>query len=194
MNSAVFNMLWSTMAYPREPQPERGFSVLGIVLRYYGLPDVTDVLGDIALQELGKDVHAATDLDAMASTAEWLGFNAKMSQPTRLDPAELPVIVKHRGGRFLLVFGLEDGEILAVDPARGLVNQKESAFTREWRREALFISPTPAALSAQKLGELAETIRADCHRQDLIREYRATAVAQGTYGLIFRERHPRGGR
>ena len=186
MNSAIFKLLWSNMASPGEHKPELGFSALGLVLRYYGLPDITDVLGDLALRELGLDVHVSTSLDTMERLARRLGLAARCSDEPRLDQAALPAIVQDQQGRFMVVCGQEEGEVLVLNPATGLVRMSEHQFLVSWQGAALSISVTPDALSPAKVEELAQGLRAVCHRRDLVREFNAVAVAQGSFGLIYR--------
>ena len=186
MSSAIFKYLWQTRGAQHEPNPEKGFTPLGLVLRYYGLPDITDVLGDIALRELEADAHAAVDLGIMGRLAQWLGFEATITRGGRLCAAALPALIKLRNRTFMVVVGMERGEFQTLDPATGLFSMNELELLEVWSQEALFICPTPSALSPQKVEELASAMRADGHRHDLIREFNATAVALGTYGLVYR--------
>ena len=186
MSSAIFKYLWKTMGARHEPSPEKGFTSLGLLLRYYGLPDITDVLGDLALRELKKDVHAAADLKTMGQLAQWLGLEAKITRGGRLNLDALPAVVQLLDRSFLVVVSQERGQIQAISPATGPFSMDPGEFDELWTREALHICPTPASLPALKVEELASALRADCHRLDLMEEFKATAVALGTYGLVYR--------
>jgi hypothetical protein len=114
-----------------------GLACLAMVARSHGL--------DVSLAQVRQRLQAGThgsSLLELQQAAEGLGLQARAVRigPSHLAALALPAIAHLADGHYVVLYAVSASEVVAGDPATGIVTLQAGAFRRGWSGQALLIS------------------------------------------------------
>lgn len=119
-----------------------GPAALATVAQHYGLRVSVGRLAD----EMRTDLQG-TDFEQIRTAAERLGFTASVgrAKPGVLDSIPLPAIAHladEPSGHYVVLHEVRPNQVVAADPAAGVVTVSREEFMRRWSGSLLLLAPS----------------------------------------------------
>jgi RNA polymerase sigma factor (sigma-70 family) len=140
----------------QEGATDCGLACLAMVARSHGL--------DVSLAQVRQRLQPGTrgsNLLELQRAAEGLGLRARAVRigPDHLESLALPAVAHLTDGHYVVVYGVNTSEIVAGDPATGIVTLKAGAFRHGWSGHALLVvRPGDTAVLPAPVGPAPQAI------------------------------------
>jgi hypothetical protein len=120
-----------------------GSAALGFLLRQYGMK-----INEERISKLAETKDKGTSMLGLCHAAEELGFHAwgEKQNYAALKKEKFPALTLIENQHYITIVEIDDSNIYAFDPFRGMLIIPENAFLRIWNGYVLKVRPKPIVL------------------------------------------------
>ncbi|MEM6755424.1 MAG: peptidase domain-containing ABC transporter, partial [Cyanobacteria bacterium P01_C01_bin.38] len=168
--------------YAQQSSSDCGAASLVMVGRYWG-----KYFSVSRLRDMTNAGRSGASLRALASAAENIGFATRPVKATldKLAEQSLPAIAHWKGNHFIVVYEINQKNVIVGDPARGSRTLTHEEFTADWTGYALLLQPTALLKNTENqdvgLWKFVELVKP--HYKVLIEVFIASVIMQ-LFGLV----------
>lgn len=178
-------LLDSLHRYPwveQQSSSDCGAACLGMISRYWGKSFPLHVL-----RERSNVGLAGASLKSLATAAEGLGFHARpvRASLSRLAEQANPWIAHWQGSHYVVVYQVQENQVIIADPAVGRRSLSREAFQHQWSGYALLLDKTDRLQATEiKQASLGRYLTAILPYRNLALQVILVSVLIQIFGLI----------